>query len=268
MAGFEAARRLCLLFEAGGVRYAVEATSVQEVARPDPEGDTLRGALALRDLSVLLGGPSEVRPGLALVLDVSPTLGLRITSTIEVADVAESTVFRLPVLLAGQLGHSVRGAILHGERLYLELIAEALRQGGANPQAPRPPVLLESPPERALIFESQGRLFGIPVTLVSQVVLTGASFGALPAQSGPLVGMFPHAQVLWPIYSAAGLLGAPPLKEPLILLSELAGHQVGWGAEKVLGVFGRLSPGERPGEFAVDDVGRPALFLDLQRMFS
>lgn len=116
MAHFESGRRLCLLFEAGGVRYAIEATSVVEVAPPDMDGDSIRGFLGLRDLSQLLGGPPQARPGMAVVLDVSPTLAVRVTRVIEVADVARDTLFRLPQGLSEGLSVVARGAIAHQGR--------------------------------------------------------------------------------------------------------------------------------------------------------
>ncbi|HLL55634.1 MAG TPA: defective in fruiting DifE, partial [Myxococcaceae bacterium] len=80
MAHFESGRRLCLLFEAANGRFAVEATSVTEVAPPDANGVSIRGYLELTDLSLLLGGEAETRPGTGVVLDVSPTLAVRVKS--------------------------------------------------------------------------------------------------------------------------------------------------------------------------------------------
>ncbi|MGQ0503973.1 MAG: chemotaxis protein CheW [Myxococcaceae bacterium] len=269
MPTFESGRRLCLLFEAGGVRCAIEATSVVEVASPDPDGNSIRGFLELRDLSKLFGGAPEVRPGMAVVLDVSPTLALRVTRIVEVADVARSPFFMLPPGLSEALALWVRGAILHNSRLYLELFADALpaRKGGVNVGA-LPLYLVEQAPERALVFESQGKLYGVALPFVSQVIAAADSFCALPSSSGPVAGLFPYAQSLWPIYSTPGMLGAAPLKEQLFILAELAGHNVGLTASAVLGVHQRFSPSDVRGEFVSPSLRQPALFLDLQRMFS
>jgi hypothetical protein len=70
-------RRLCVFFEAGATRYAIEATSVVEVARATQDEETLRGHLAIRDLSVLLGGDPEERPGTIVLLDTSPSVAAR-----------------------------------------------------------------------------------------------------------------------------------------------------------------------------------------------
>lgn len=271
MAPSEVGRRLCLLFEAGDGGFAVEATSVAEVASPDPSGQSIRGVLELVDLSRLLGGGDEVRPGLGVVLDTSPTLAVRIRGVVEVADVAREPFFLLPPDLGEALGQLVRGAILHAGQLFLELIVEAL------PRHPIPPVsdalarpihTSEHPPDRALVLESQGRLFGIPLALVSQVVSATRAFCPLPSRGGAVAGMFPHAQVLWPIYSLPGLLGGPARREELFVLTELAGQNVGITASRVLGIQQGFLPGEAQGEFS--SPGRPdaVLFMDLQRMFS
>jgi chemotaxis signal transduction protein len=132
----------------------------------------------------------------------------------------------------------------------------------------RPVYVLEEVPDRALIFESHGGLFGIPLSLVSQVVPATPAFCPLPLTKGPIAGLFPHAQVLWPVYSAGGLLGAQAGKEELFLLTELAGQNVGLTASRVLGVHGRFTSTSTRGEYQPAGVAKPALFLDLQRMFS
>jgi len=268
---FESGRRLCLLVEAGETRYAIEATSVMEVALPGSDGTSLRGMLEVKDLSTLLGGGPEQATGMVVVLDVSPTLAVRVSSVVEVADVARAPFFLLPAGLGDTLAPLSRGAVLHKERLYLELIAESLPQriGPRGPPSVAKAVrFMDNAPERALVFESQGRLFGLPLTLVSQVVTRGEAFSKLPVQSGPVAGMFPHAQILWPIYSAPALLGAPAQVETFFVLTELAGQNVGWCATQVLGVRQRFQAGDGPGEFTAPGVPSPVLFLDLQHMFS
>lgn len=272
MAPFETGRRLCLLCEAGDVRYAIEATAVLEVASPDPGGERIRGSLTLKDLSSLLGGAPEGRPGVAVVLDVSPTLATRVKRVIEVADVARDPLFQLPQGVSSALAAATRGAVLHGGRVHLELVADALpaRLADALPMGspPRPVYLLDEPPDRALVFCSEGKLYGVPLAFVSQVVSATDAFCPLPCREGPVAGLFPHAQVLWPVYSAAGLLGAPARAEELVLLAELAGQNVGLSAQRVAGVHQGFRATDNRGEFFAESLGEPALFLDLQRMFS
>lgn len=241
-----------------------------EVALPGSDGTSLRGMLEVKDLSVLLGGDPEPGPGMVVVLDVSPTLAVRVRSVVEVADVARTPFFLLPAGLGETLAPLSRGAILHKERLYLELIADSLPQRGVVRPAvpPRPVHLLDSPPDRALVLESQGRLFGLPLSLVSQVVTRGEAFSRLPVQNRAVAGVFPHAQVLWPIFSVPGMLGAEGQPEAFFVLTEMAGQNVGLCATRVLGVLQRFEPTAERGEYTASGLPGPVLFLDLQHMFS
>jgi chemotaxis signal transduction protein len=261
---------LCVLFEAGASRFAIEATSVVEVAPPDPNGRSIRGTLELNDLSSLIGGPPEERPGLGLVLDVSPTLAARIRRVVEVADVSKAPFFHVPSALGELMATAVRGALVFGGRIYLELIAEALprRPGTRMSAPPRPVYVSEQPPERALVFESQGRLFGVPLQFVSQIIPADDGYCPLPAAGGPVGGLHAHAQILWPIYSAPALLGAEVQREELLILTELAGQNVALFAQRALGVHAGFSPGEVRGEFRAPGLESRVLFLDLQHMFS
>lgn len=270
MTAFESGRRLCLLFEAGRARFALEATAVAEVAPPGAGSDKIRGVTELKDLSELLGGDAEERPGMGLMLDVSPTLAVRVRRVVEVADVAREPFFQLPPGLGPGYQVLVRGAILHEGLLFLELTAEALPHERGSPlfNVARPVYIADEPPDRALLFESQGRLFGISLSFVSQVIPATAAFCPLPAPGGPVAGLHPHAQVLWPIYAAPGLLGGAARQEELFILAELAGQDVGLCASRVLGIHDRFTATEIRGEFRAPTVDGPALFLDLQRMFS
>src|SRR5262249_22114358 len=122
----ESGRRLCVLFEAGAARYSIEATSVLEIGTPAADGQTLHGVQVLKDLSKLLGGDAEERPGMALLLDVSPSLAIRVRRIIDVADVAKAPFLLLPPGLGDSLALIMRGAVLHGGRLFVELAAEML----------------------------------------------------------------------------------------------------------------------------------------------
>lgn len=268
MLPFESGRRLCLLFEAGQGRYAIDATSVAEVAPPSPDGKTIRGTLELRDLSRLFGGAEEERPGMGVVLDVSPTLAARIRRVLEVADVSKDTFFQLPPTLGDFARHVMRGALLHAGKLFLELSAEALPHlsGEAMAAPPRPVYLVDEAPERGLVFLSQGRRFAVALGLVSQIVARGDAFCPLPTSGGPACGVFPHGNALWPVYATSALLGGATAREELLILTELAGQSVALTAQAVEGVWGPFrATGER-GEW--EGPTGPALCLDFQRMFS
>ena len=88
---------------------------------------------------------------------------------------------------------------------------------------------------------------------------------------GPVAGLYPHGQALYPIYSAPALRGpSAAVKEPFFVLSELAGQSVGLAATRVLGVHGPFSPSPESGEegfFRAKAVSGNVHFLDFQRMF-
>jgi chemotaxis signal transduction protein len=265
---FESGRRLCLLFEAAGVRYGVEATSVIEIATPDPDGRAIRGFHELVDISRIVGGAPEPRPTLAVVLDTSPTLALRIARVFDVVDVSGAPFYMLPPRVAKSVSKLVRGAVLHAGRLHLELAPEVLgttppSEGAAMPAR----VPLDAVPERALVFESHGQRFGIPLALVSQVVPSGDAFCPLPARDGAVMGLFPYSQVVWPVYSVARAEGNVRSEE-LVILTELAGQSVGLSAARILGVFQGFVPTDTPGELTCRELEGATVFLDLQQMFS
>ena len=274
MSSSERAARLCLLFESGPSRFLIEATRVAEVAAPDGGATRFRGVHALHDASLLLGGEPEERPGVAVVLDVSPTLVLRVRKVRGVADLARATFFQIPPGMGDTVSSAFRGAFLFERELYLELAPEKLAPGKRAVVAAttKEAVPLTGWVDRALVFESQGTLHGIGLPLVSQVVPAGDAFCALPAAQGPVAGLFPHGQALYPIYSVPALRGMGTAKrESFFVLSELAGQIVGLSATRVLGVHGPFTPasgeGAQEGEFRAKGVSGNVHFLDFQRMF-
>jgi chemotaxis signal transduction protein len=254
---FEKGQRLSLLLDAGAARYAIDATQVLEVAPPDPSGDSLHGHLHLKDLSALLGGPPEARPGTAVVLDTSPTLAVRVKRVNEVSDVAEKPRHPLPRRLVRRLEPAVRGVLEVSGALYFELDVETAAKG----LEADPPELIETgalpvavEPERALVFESQGTRLAVPLGSVSQVVTAGDRLCALPHE-GPLKGLVLHQQHLWPAYSVPGMAGGSSEIESLAVLVEVEGEGLGLLASKAFGVVSRGSL-------------QGAHVLDLPRLFS
>jgi chemotaxis signal transduction protein len=263
----EAGRRLCLLFEAGPARYAIEATRVAEVAPPDADRPSVRGIFQLEDLSVLMGGAPERRPGLAVVLDVSPTRAVRVREGAEVADVGGSPHFQLTRDLSARLGEVVRGALLHAGRLYLELRAEALGLSRVSP-APPPRIVtwLEAEDgQPMLVFQSGPSLFALPLSQVLHVSAVGPAFCPFPVPGGVVAGVLAHGQALWPVYALPAFLGGSLAVEPQVVLAELAGMQVALCASRVLGVEHRLTPGAVPGEWHTGN-GQRTLVPDVTRL--
>lgn len=267
---FDRGRRLCVLFEAGAARYSIEATSVLEIGAAPSDTDTLRGVQQLQDLSTLLGGDPEQRPGMSLLLDVSPSLALRIKRVIDVADIARAPFFLLPPGLGDSLALMIRGATLYARNLYLELAADMLSAQPLDPRViPQGRLYCSShPPERALVFESEGKAYAISLPFVSQIIVLGEEFCTLPFSRAPLVGLLPHAQSLWPVYSMAGMAGEASSLERLIILADVAGRNLGICAARALGVRSHFRPTDNPGEFASEGIETSISILDLERMFS
>jgi chemotaxis signal transduction protein len=250
----ERGRRLCLLIEAGPSRFAIPATSVLEVAVPDPSGATLRGHHALVDLSRLLGGGQEVRPGTAVLLDTSPTLALRVRSVRGVQDVADRPWLHVPRRIAATLEPAVLGLVDVSGELFLELDVEALATGIRPPPQLKVVDPFGPPLAQALVFETGGRRVGLPLSSVAQIVGLGLKFCPLVAQTAA-TGVILHQQQAWPVFSLPGLLGEPIVSEPLVVLTEVGGDGVGFTASRALGV---LEGG------ALEGVST----LELKRMFS
>jgi hypothetical protein len=261
-------RRLALLFDSGPAHYALEASLVLEVTPPDADEEraTVRGVFPLEDLSVLMGGAPERRPGLAVLLDTSPTMAVRVREGAEVADVAGAPHFQLTRDLAQRIGTLVRGALQHQGRLYLDLRAEALGQTCMLPAPPQRIVTwLEAPQGPALLFESGGTLFAVPLQHVLQISPVLAAFCPFPVPGGVIAGLLAHAGTLWPVYALPAFLGQPPAVEAQVVLLELAGIQVAVCASRVLGIEHRLASAGKPGRWWTAD-GRVLLAPDVTRL--
>jgi chemotaxis signal transduction protein len=232
---FDEPQAISVLCEAGPARFAVPATSVLEVANPDPSAATLRGHHPLVDLSRLLGGPAEPGPGTAVLLDTSPTLALRVKKVRGVRDTASCPWLHLPRRLAPSLEPAVRGVLDIDGELFLELNVEALALGVRPPPElkvvdPFGPAL-----PAALVFETGARLVGLPLSAVVQVVSVGPHYCTLPAATAA-AGVLIHRQQVWPVFSLPALLGEPALREDLVVLAEVADDGVGLLASRALGV--------------------------------
>lgn len=234
------------------------------------EATVLRGQLPLVPLIERFGGFPASPGTVAVVLDVSPTLTVRMDRVFGVVDVGRSPFFLLPPWLGEGLIGRLRGALVHDGRLYLELAAESLVGDAGAPIAPELPVhWLTDAPDRALIFRAGGTLYGVPLSLAGQVLpLQPLSLAKLPAQEGPVLGLYAHASALWPVCHPGRLAGGEGGFEAHLIFTEPAGQGVALGAGEILGVVDDLLETDRPGAFVGPGMQTPALFLDLPRMFS
>lgn len=229
------ASRQCLLFESGATRFIVPAASVLEVAQPDPTGNTLHGHHPLKDLSVRLGGAEELRPGVALLFDTSPTLAIRVARVYGVADLAADKGARLPRRLGAALEPMVKAALEHEGRLWLELDPEALVKAQRAPAAFKVVDPFKPAQGRCLLFESFDRRLALELPQVAQVVPADNKLVRFP-DGWPAEGLVIHGGELWPVYALGPMLGEPRRAEPLIVLAKVRDEPVGLSAGKALGV--------------------------------
>lgn len=222
-------RRLCVFFEAGRTRYAIEATSVVEVARTGGDEETLRGHLAIRDLAVLLGGDPEERPGTVILLDSSPTVAARTKRVDGVFDAAPHLTLPLPNRLLHLVAPVVKQGLVSEAGLSFELdVAELPR--GLPRQAKRVELATTTAKGPCLVFDSGPLHLALPLADVSQVASRGPMFNAAPGV-GSFVGVLMHQQRLVPAFSVTG-----DEAEALLIVIELPSGPVALSAARVHGV--------------------------------
>lgn len=225
-----AERRLCVFFEAGQTRYAVEATSVVEVARThDADDETLRGHLAIRDLSVLLGGDPEVRPGTVVLLDSTPTVAARTARVEGVFDASPHLALPLPNRLLHLVSPVVRQGLVSEAGLAFELDAAEIPRGLPR-QARKLELVTTTTKAPCLVFESGSLWLALPLADVSQVASRGPMFNPAPGV-GSFVGVVMHQQRLVPAFSLTGTSA-----EALLVVVELESGPVAISASRAHGV--------------------------------
>lgn len=272
------AQRLALVFRGAGTLWALPASSVLEVAAAPEALPAQRNGLPIEEFAALLGEPRPRDPrAVTLVLDCAPPRALLIDGVDEVADLATAPFFRLPPSLERPTRGLLRGAVLHGAKLLLELVPQALAEVQASQLTPaaRPalecPATAGEPPGKALLFEvGEGELFGVPLSLV-----TGALRALAPCRV-PLApyghaGLIHHERSLLPLYDLSRMAGGPRTGGELAVALDIAGTELGVAARAVLGVAeGLAGPGSTDAggvRWRTRD-GRSAFFPELERWFS
>ena len=242
-------RRLCVFFNAGATRYALDAVRVLEVARANEEGALqLSRHLPVRDLSLLLGGEEEPRVAAGVVMDVSPTLALRVRQVDGVFDCTALPRWPVQGRLVALLAPAITGAMEYEGRLAFELDADGAARGLPRQLKPLERHYRTDP--AALVFTVQGERLAIPLHNVVQVIEAGACFNRAP-NAGSFLGVAVHRALLCPVFTV-GPLG---LVQPFVVLFEVGGDLLGLSASQVEGV--------RSGSSLVG-----ASVLDVGRMFS
>lgn len=239
-------RRLCVFFSAGATRYALDAVRVLEVARANEEGGLqLSLHLPVRDLSLLLGGEEEAGAGAGVVMDVSPTIALRVRQVDGVFDCAALPRWPVQGRLVRLLAPAIAAAIEFEGRLVFELDAEAAARG--LPRQLKPLERHHRDAQSALVFTVQGERLAIPLHHVAQVIEAGAQFNRAP-NAGSFLGVAVHRAQLCPVFTV-GPLG---LVQPFVVLFEVGSDLIGLSASQVEGV----KSGSSLAGASVLDVGR------------
>jgi chemotaxis signal transduction protein len=248
----------------------VDALSVRQVDHPDADGESVHGFLELRDVSALLGGAPEERPGFAVVLDLPVGFALRVRSVRGVVDVGGAELQRLPRGVSDAVARAARGAWVLGDQLVLELDVPSLE--GLPPQRERGLELASpgavdvvAPPGRALVFRAGGATWCIPLAQVVQVVSGVRRFAPIP---GRCAGLLEHAGAVWPVLTLEPRPPAPLPDGSSVVLVEDQGSPLGVVADEVLGIHDRFEPAERPGAWRLGSSAAEIQPLELARLFA
>jgi chemotaxis signal transduction protein len=271
------AQRLALVFRGAGTLWALPASAVLEVAQAPAALPAERNGVPVEEFAALLGEPRPRDPrAVTLVLDSAPPRALLVDGVAEVADLATAPFFRLPPAIERPARGLLRGAVLHGSRLILELVPKALAEAQAGQLSrPAPPFLVApeaagEPPGKALIFEvGGGALYGVCLPLVTGALRIGRPCRVPLAPYGH-AGLIHHERSLLPIYDLSRIAGGPPTGGELAVVLDIAGTALGAAAHQVLGVvaeFCRDGSPEKGGVRWTTRDGRPVFFPELERWF-
>jgi chemotaxis signal transduction protein len=130
------------------------------------------------------------------------------------------------------------GAVVVNGEIALELAVASLGFAPIEPAVDHaePPPEVEAPPDRELRFARGERTFGVPLTLVVQV-LEGARVTPVPLAPPSHRGLLYHGRALHPVLDVGVLYGDRPAGNArTVILVDAGGAGVGLVADRVLGV--------------------------------
>jgi chemotaxis signal transduction protein len=222
------------------VRLALRLSHLREVVEVGAgEGEVVvRGeSLPVAFVSTVLGLAGGAAP-LALVTEGAPRAALRVDRVHGIVDLAEAEVFQIPARTPLPQPPPFAGAVVARGEIALELALGTLGFAPLEPavEGPPPAADLGPPAERELRFARNGRVFGVPLSLLVQV-LEAPRIAPVPLTPPSHRGLLYHGRALHPVHDLAVLLGdgAPPAGETVLLL-DAGGAGVGVVADRVLGV--------------------------------
>jgi chemotaxis signal transduction protein len=234
------AERKALLFSAGGVRFAMRVSHLREVVAVGPEGGEVRArgeAIPTAFVSTVLGlaaGPSPF----AILTQAAPPVALRVEALHGITDLAAAEFFQLPARTVLPQPPPFSGAVVVNGEIALELAVASLGFAPIEPAVDHaePPPEVEAPPDRELRFARGERTFGVPLTLVVQV-LEGARVTPVPLAPPSHRGLLYHGRALHPVLDVGVLYGDGPAGHArTVILVDAGGAGVGLVADRVLGV--------------------------------
>jgi chemotaxis signal transduction protein len=235
------AARKALLFSAGGARLAMRLSQLREVVAVATDEGEVRGRgepLATAFVSTVLGLPAGRSP-YAILTEASPQAALRVEALHGIVDLAQAEFFQLPARTVLPQPPPFSGAVVVRGEIALELAVASLGfapiEPAVEPHAEAPSDV-EPPAERELRFARGERIFGVPLSLLLNV-LEAPRLAPVPLAPPSHRGLLYHGRALHPVLDAAVLYGDPPAAvAPRVLLLDAGGAAVGVVADRVLGV--------------------------------
>jgi len=244
------AERKVVLFSAGGVRLALRLSHVREIVAIAPGEDEVvsRGErVPTAFVSTVLGLPSG-SSGFALLTEGPSGVALRVDAVHGISDLADAEFFQLPAPTPLPQPPPFSGAVVVKGEIALELAVGTLGFAPLEPaeETVEPPPDLGLAPERELRFARAGRVYGVPLALLVQV-LEAPRVAAVPLTPRSHRGLLHHARSLHAVLDVAALYGdaaadlgpdglaaRPPPRR--VLLIDAGGTGVGVVADRVLGL--------------------------------
>jgi len=232
--------RKALLFSAGGARLAMRVSHLREVVAVSPDEGEVRAhgeAIATAFVSTVLGlsaGPSPY----ALLTEGSPAAALRVDALHGIVDLADAEFFQLPARTVLPQPAPFSGAVVVRGEIALELAVASLGFAPIEPAVEHVAATadVDAPSERELRFARGDRTFGVPLSILVQV-LENPRIAPVPLTPPSHRGLLYHGRALHPVLDIAVLYGDPP-GGPVrtVLLLDAGGAGVGVIADRVLGV--------------------------------
>lgn len=230
--------RKALVFSAGGVRLALRLSQVREIIEvPAGEGGVVARGEPLPSAYVstvlgLAGGPARY----ALVTEATPRTALRVEALHGIIDLMAAESFQLPAHTVVPQPSPYAGALVTKGEVALELAVPSLGFAPIEPAvdlAEAPPSL--GPwPEKELRFARGGLVFGVPMSMLVQVV-EAPRLARVPLTPPSHRGLLVHGRALHAVVDVGVLFGQAAVDGPRVLLIDAGGAGVGVVADRILG---------------------------------